>query len=129
MRRHRHLYIRDTGSQRTREPVFGGADDEQRWTVGNKATSIRAACMGLGYAWYAEEDIREEIASGLLKALPLREGAERYAQLYLVYADRDYAGRDEVRLGEILRERVAACPSALRRPQATAGSRRTTRKS
>lgn len=112
LRRHRHLYIRDTGSQRTREPVFGGADDEPRWTVGNKATSIRAACMGLGYAWYAEEDIRAELAAGQLKALPLREGAERLAQLYLVHADRDYAGRDEVRLGEIIRERVAACPSA-----------------
>lgn len=112
LRRHRHLYIRDTGTQRTREPAFGSADDEQRWTVGSKATSIRAACMGLGYAWYAEEDIREELASGQLKALNLREGADRYAQLYLVYADRDYAGRDEVRLGEILRERVAACPAA-----------------
>jgi hypothetical protein len=28
---------------------------EQRWTVSNKATSIRAACMGLGFAWFAED--------------------------------------------------------------------------
>lgn len=114
LKRHRHLYIRDTGTQRTREPIFGGADDEPRWTVSDKATSIRAACMGLGYAWYAEEDIREELAAGLLKPLPVREGAERFAQLYLVYADRDYAGRDELRMGEIIRERVKACPAARR---------------
>lgn len=123
LHRHRHLYIRDTGSQRTRDPVFGGADDEPRWTVGNKATSIRAACMGLGYAWYAEEDIREELASGLLKELPLREGAVRNAELYLVHADRDYAGRDELRLGEIIRERVAACPSAAKLAPGHVGQR------
>ncbi|MDX2217443.1 MAG: LysR family transcriptional regulator [Burkholderiales bacterium] len=115
LKHHRHLYIRDTGTQRTRDPVLGGADDEPRWTVSDKATSIRAACMGLGYAWYAEEDIREELAAGLLKALPLREGAERFAQLYLVYADREYAGRDELRLGDIIRQRVAACPSVRER--------------
>ena len=55
LREHRHLVVRDSGARRTRS---GGWLNERRWTVSNKATSIRAACMGLGFAWYAEENIR-----------------------------------------------------------------------
>jgi DNA-binding transcriptional LysR family regulator len=105
LRRHRQLVIRDSGTQRTRPGTWLGS--EQRWTVSNKATSIRAACMGLGFAWYPEENIRSELDAGVLKPLPLKEGAERWAELYLVFADRDYAGRDERRLAEIIRESVA----------------------
>jgi DNA-binding transcriptional LysR family regulator len=104
LRKHRHLVVRDTGSQRTTATWLGA---EQRITVSNKATSIHAACMGLGFAWYAEDTIRAELAEGRLKALPLREGAERHAMLYLVYADRDYAGPGALRLAEIIREEVA----------------------
>jgi DNA-binding transcriptional LysR family regulator len=50
--------------------------------------------------------IRSELAEGMLKPLPLREGGERYAQLYLVYADRDAAGPGVLRLAEILRATV-----------------------
>jgi DNA-binding transcriptional LysR family regulator len=64
--------------------------------------------MGLGFAWFPEESIRGELAAGLLKPLPLEEGAERWADLYLVFGDRDYAERDVVRLAQIIRERVAA---------------------
>ena len=105
LRRHRHLVIRDSGIHRTRPGTL--IRTEQRWTVSHKATSIRAACMGLGFAWYPEESIRSELASGELKPLPLREGAERWAELYLVFADADYASRDERRLAEIIREAVA----------------------
>lgn len=104
LRQHRHLVVRDSGARRSRS---GGWLNEQRWTVSNKATSIRAACMGLGFAWYAEESIREELQGGALKRLPLVEGAERYVELYLVYADRDTAGPGVRRLIEILRRKVA----------------------
>jgi DNA-binding transcriptional LysR family regulator len=103
LRKHRHLVIRDTGSQR-RGGTWLGA--EQVWTVSHKATSIHAATMGLGFAWYAEDTVKSELASGALKALPLREGAERWASLYLVFADRDYAGPGALRLAEIIREHV-----------------------
>lgn len=105
LRRHRQLVIRDTGTQRSRAGGWLGA--EQRWTVSHKATSIRAASMGLGFAWYPEDTIRAELNSGALKPLPLREGAVRWAELYLIFADQDYAGRDERRLADILREAVA----------------------
>lgn len=104
LRAHRHLVIRDSGVQRTRP----GASwvSEARWTVTSKATSIRAATMGLGFAWYPEDSIREELDTGRLKPLPLSKGAERYTHLYLVFSDRDAAGPGARRLAEIIRERV-----------------------
>jgi len=104
LRQHRHLVIRDTGRERSRTP---GWLNERRWTVSHKATSIRAACMGLGYAWYAEDVIREELDAGELKPLPLREGQERWATLYLIFADHDAAGPGVLRLAEILRASIA----------------------
>jgi DNA-binding transcriptional LysR family regulator len=109
LRHHRHLVVRDSGALRSRS---GGWLNEQRWTVSHKATSIRAAVMGLGYAWYPEENIREELESGKLAPLPLAEGAERYATLYLIFADPGTAGPGARRLAGILRTRVAdACRS------------------
>jgi DNA-binding transcriptional LysR family regulator len=109
---HRHLVIRDTGSQRVRATSVVA---NQRWVVSHKATSIRAAVMGLGFAWFPEEAIREELASGQLKVLPMREGTERYATLYLIYADRDALGPGARRLAAIIRERVEqGCPEAVK---------------
>ena len=105
LRQHRQLVIRDSGLQRKRDSGWLGA--EQRWTVSHKATSIRAACLGLGFAWYAEDMIREELATGALKPLPLREGGARHVELYLIFPDPDYAGPGARRLAEILREAVA----------------------
>jgi DNA-binding transcriptional LysR family regulator len=105
LRKHRQLVIRDSGIQRTRESgAWLGA--EQRWTLSHKATSIVAACLGLGFAWYPEHIIRSEMERGLLKPLPLREGAERFVELYLIFPDRDYAGPGAQRLAEIIREQV-----------------------
>jgi DNA-binding transcriptional LysR family regulator len=111
LRAHRHLVVRDSGARRVRA---GGWINERRWTVSNKATSIRAACMGLGFAWFAEESIRQELDSGALVALPLVEGAERYVTLYLVHADREAAGPGARRLVEIIREEVAHATTATR---------------
>jgi DNA-binding transcriptional LysR family regulator len=111
LRSHRHLVIRDTGTRRTSETTT--VDSEQRWTVSNKATSIRAARMGLGYAWFARDSIREELQSGQLEPLALVAGAERHAMLYLIYADRDATGPGAQRLALILREGVRrSCEAA-----------------
>ena len=103
LRKHRHLVIRDSSASRAYK---AGWLNESRWTVSHKATSIRAAVMGLGFAWYPEDSIREEIAAGTLKPLPLREGGERSATLYLIFADREAAGPGTLRLAEILRAAV-----------------------
>lgn len=105
LRPHRQLVIRDSAQQRILDSgVWLGAD--QRWTVSHKATSIAAATMGMGFAWYPAETIEGELASGVLKPLPLIEGAERFAELYLVFAERDCRGRAPVRMAEIIREGV-----------------------
>ena len=104
LRKHRHVIIRDTGSQRRSGSWLGA---EQSWTVSQKATSIHAVVMGAGFAWFAEDTIRDELQRGLLKPLPLREGGERWGDLYLVFADRDYAGPGALQLAKIIRERVA----------------------
>lgn len=110
LRKHRHLVIRDSGSQRRSGSSVGA---EQMWTFGQKATSIRAACMGLGFAWFPEETIRSELEQGQLKPLPMRDGAGRSVELYLVYADQDYAGPGARRLAQIIREDAkSACLKA-----------------
>lgn len=102
---HRQLVIRDSGPQRQHDAGWLGAD--ARLTVSHKATSIRAACMGLGFAWYPEEMVRRELASGALLPLNLREGATRYAQLYLVISRPEYAGPGVRLLADLLRQPVA----------------------
>jgi DNA-binding transcriptional LysR family regulator len=103
LRTHRQLVVRETGTRRATPPSLEAA---QRWTVSNMSTSIIAARSGYGYAWLPEDKIRDELAAGTLKPLTLRDGGERYAELYLVFADRDAAGPGTLRLAEIVRELV-----------------------
>ena len=98
LRHHANVVIRDSGMQRTSSGAW--------LTVSHKATSIRAVSMGLGYAWYPEDSVRQELDDGTLKPVPLAAGAERNATLYLIHADREAAGPGTRRLAEIIRERV-----------------------
>ena len=102
LKRHRRIFIRDTSSQRKSEV----AGVELRWTVSNKATSIRAIVMGLGFAWLPEETILPELREGTLKPLRMK-GAERTAHLYLAHSDPEFPGRDAARLAAIIQQRVA----------------------
>jgi DNA-binding transcriptional LysR family regulator len=107
LRAHRQLVVRESGTRRATKPRLEAA---QRWTVSHMSTSIQAASRGYGYGWYPEYRIRDEIAAGTLKVLPLREGGESLAQLYLVFADRDAAGPGVQRLAAIIRDQAnAAC--------------------
>ena len=101
---HRQFIVRETGQQRSGRTTIEAA---QRWTVSNMSTSIIAARAGYGYAWLPEYKIRDELEAGTLKVLRMREGGERFAELYLVFADRDAAGPGTLRLAEIIRESVA----------------------
>ena len=88
------------------------------------ATSLQAARMGFGFAWYPEEKIREEIAAGELKVLPLEDGGEAFAEIYLVLADPEGAGPGVRRLAEILKKDVRGqCTNSPRE------GRRTTKRS
>ena len=43
---------------------------------GPKGTQIAAACMGLGFAWFATGTIQRELDAGQLKPLPMQEGGD-----------------------------------------------------
>lgn len=112
LRAHRHLIVRETGLQRTSRSL--SVEATQRWTVSHLATSIQAARMGYGFAWYPEDAIRDELAQGTLKPLRLREGAVRFAELYLIIAERDDPGPGTLRLAQIIREAVKSeCPKEM----------------
>lgn len=112
LRAHRQLVVRETGTARTHRTSI---EATQRWTVSSMSTSIIAARAGYGYGWYPEYKICDELAAGTLKPLPLREGGERFIELYLVFADRDGAGPGTRRLAEIIREGTNAnCTEAAR---------------
>lgn len=100
LRQHRQMVIRDSGTKAKRDAGWLGS--EQRWTVSHGATSIKAVSMGLAFAWLPELDAAEAIQAGQLKPLPMREGGERFAELYLVFADRDYAGPATRRFAEMV---------------------------
>ena len=105
LRAHRQLVVRETGQTRDART---SVEATQRWTVSNMSTSIIAARAGYGYAWLPEYKIRDELAAGTLRALPLREGGERFVELYLVFADREATGPGTLRLAEIIRESTSA---------------------
>ena len=111
LKAHRRIFLRDTATLREKE-VSGV---ELRWTVSHKATAIRALVMGLGYAWIIEDTIREELAAGKLKPLPLARGGIRRAEIFLAFADAEFPGRDAARLADIIKERVAQSRHAPRR--------------
>ncbi len=105
LRQHRHLVVRESSPARAAPTAV---DATARWTVSHMATSIEAVRRGYGFAWLPEERIREEVASGALKPVAAREGGERFAELYLIFADREHAGPATLKLAEIIRARVAS---------------------
>ncbi|HEX6138124.1 MAG TPA: LysR family transcriptional regulator [Casimicrobiaceae bacterium] len=104
LRAHRQLIVRESDALRATKATL---EAPQRWTVSHMSTSIVAAVQGFGYGWYPEEKIRPELAAGTLKALPMREGGERFIEVYLIFADRENAGPGTRRLAEIIREHTA----------------------
>ena len=105
LRQYRQLVVRDSAQGQRIDSGWLGA--EQRWTVSHVATSIAMICEGMGFAWLPESRMAEPLAAGLLKPLPLEEGARRQVTLYQTYADRDVAGPATRHLAERLR---AVCP-------------------
>jgi DNA-binding transcriptional LysR family regulator len=101
LRRHRHLTVRESGSRRD---AATAVETEQRWTMSNMPTSIGAACRGFGFAWYPEHKIRDELASGTLKVLPLTQGRERFVTMYMALARPEASGPAVERLAQIIRE-------------------------
>ncbi len=102
LKQQRQIVTRDSGQQRKQNAPW--LEAEQRWTVTNMSTAIRAIGQGLGFAWIPVRHIEEELKTGKLKAVNLEQGASRFVQLYLVYKDKDGAGPATRYLTEILHQ-------------------------
>lgn len=100
LKQHRQIVTRDSGTQRRFSAPW--LEAEQRWTVSNITTAIRALADGLGFAWIPFPHIQHELAQGTLRPLPLSEGGTRFVQLYLIHRDRDGAGPATRYLAELL---------------------------
>jgi DNA-binding transcriptional LysR family regulator len=100
----RHLVIRETGSKRNTNALT--AQGPQRWTVGHSSTSIDAVARGYGFAWFPEVNIHKQLAAGTLKPLPMKEGSERFATMYLILADPDIAGPGTKYLAQLIQTTV-----------------------
>lgn len=103
---HRQIVIRDSGLKQKVDAGWLGA--EQRWTVSHLSTSIAALTSGLGFAAVPVDRIQRELATGLLKPLPLANAGPfaREVMLYLVSADRDRSGPAVTALAGALRDAV-----------------------
>ncbi|MBF5057148.1 LysR family transcriptional regulator [Alcanivorax sp. 521-1] len=109
LRPHRQLVLRDSGRRRLDSGWLGA---EKRWTFSHGHTRRQALLRGLGFAWVPETEIGDDLAGGTLHPLPLREGVYRYQELYMVYADGQYAGRAARYLGEGIKAGLAASEHA-----------------
>lgn len=83
---HMQVVVRDSGKRQPRDVGWLGA--EQRWTVASLATSAEFIRAGLGFAWLPEHIVAADLASGLLKKLPLQTSSVRHQPFYL-YSHKD----------------------------------------
>lgn len=96
----RQIVVRDSSTGQRVDSGWLGA--EQRWTVSHVATSIAMIKRGMGFAWLPVTRIRDDLARGSLRELPLERGSRRRVSLFITYADSDKAGPATCRLGELL---------------------------
>jgi len=101
------IIIRDSGH--TEKQSVGWQNTEQRWLVSNIDTAIESISHGLGFAWLPVHKITDKLNQGLLKPLPLREGAHYHASLNMVYGQPEKPGPAT----QLLAEKIRNCCSPL----------------
>ncbi len=98
---HRQVVIRDSGAKRVDAGWLGA---ESRLTISNIATAIEMVKEGLGFAWFPELDVREDIESGLLKVINLESKDTRHIQTHLIIPDKDFAGPATLAFAEAIKK-------------------------
>src|SRR6266481_5622953 len=114
-RRGRRRQLRGRGGGDTQEPI--GRD--LRRAAGREAARREGLPArgpeGGAHAGGPDAKIREEIAAGELKVLPLEDGGDVFGEIYLVLADPEGLGPGVRRLAEILKQDVRS--ECARRPR------------
>lgn len=99
--RETHVIVSDSGSKGIDS---GWISDKRRWTVTSPESALKLISNGLGFGWLPEKEIEELLANNTLKALPLKQGRNNPAILYLVYTDTDHTGPATKELAKILKQ-------------------------
>lgn len=102
IRDHLQVVIRDSGTRRRTD--FGWLGAEHRWTVTSIDTAMAAVSAGLGFGWLPDHRIRDALASGALRPLPLAAGGCYTATLYLMFRDEENAGPATRALARVLQD-------------------------
>ncbi|MEH6813620.1 MAG: LysR substrate-binding domain-containing protein, partial [Motiliproteus sp.] len=84
------IVIRDSGKQPLENQ--GWLKAEQRWTVDSFDAALDLLNTGLGFCWIPEHRVREQLKSGALKQLQLKDGNVRRIPIYLVVPRPDQLG-------------------------------------
>lgn len=87
---HRQIVIRDSSRRQRVDAGWLGAN--QRWTVTHSSTSIDIIRRGLGFAWMPEQWVAQDLATGVLKILPIIPDNIRNVDLYLIEAHPETMG-------------------------------------
>ncbi|KMT65776.1 LysR family transcriptional regulator [Catenovulum maritimum] len=90
LKQFRQIVIRDNGIRRQQDAGWLGS--EQRWTVTNPSTSIKAVMANIGFAFLPHSFIKNELKNGQLKQINLAQDAKRVLPIYLVTKDTDFIG-------------------------------------
>jgi len=96
------IIIRDSGHSETQ--TVGWQNTEQRWVVSHIDTAIESISQGLGFGWLPAHKITHKIKEGILKPLPLREGASYYGAHSMAYGQPEQPGPATQLLAEKIRE-------------------------
>lgn len=100
LNRETHVIVSDSGNK----GLDGGwISDARRWTVTSPESALKLISNGLGFGWLPEKEIQQQLNNGSLKPLPLKQGKNNPAILYLIYADIEQTGPATKQLAEILK--------------------------
>ena len=100
LNRETHVIVSDSGNK----GLDGGwISDARRWTVTSPESALKLISNGLGFGWLPEKEIQQQLNDGSLKPLPLKQGKNNPAILYLIYADLEQTGPATKQLAEILK--------------------------
>jgi len=99
IRRELQVVIRDSGVKHNVDTGWLGA--EHRWTVTSIDSATAAVSAGLGFAWLPRHQVQDKLDRGELKLLPLDQGLNYVANLYLIFGKPASIGPATRQLAEI----------------------------
>ena len=99
IRRELQVVIRDSGVKHNVDTGWLGA--EHRWTVTSIDSATAAVSAGLGFAWLPRHQVQDKLDAGELKLLPLDQGLNYVANLYLIFGKPASIGPATRQLAEI----------------------------